>query len=122
MNTDPGGDTVRSRMEELGSQIAERYGSFRRKDEIRPSSTLKDPDQWAMSILKGDRRFSFVWDAGSKASLKNGTSSITLGPTISLNDRNSTPADFEFEVFVNVEFENFERCKERDRQTKAKAF
>src|SRR4051794_16723038 len=78
MHTDPGGDTVRSRMEELGSQIAERYGSFRRTDEIRPSSTLNDPNQWAMSILKGDRIFSFVWDAGSKASLKYGTSSIIL--------------------------------------------
>jgi hypothetical protein len=122
MNTDPGGEAIRSRMEDLGSQITERYGSFRRTDEIRPSSTWKEPNSWVMSILKGDRTFYFIWDSGSKASLKNGIRSITLGPTISHSDKDPIFADLAFEIFVNVEFENYERCKEQDRQTKAKAF
>ena len=121
-DTDPGGEAIRSRMEELGGQISERYGSFRRTDEIRPSSTLKDPNQWAMSVLKGDRTFSFTWAAGSSASLKNGIRTITLGPIISHGDQDPTFVDLAFEIFVNVEFENYERCKAQDRQTKAKAF
>src|SRR3954452_2089047 len=47
-DTDPGGEAIQSRMEDLGSQITERYGSLRRTDEIRPSSIWKKPDSWAM--------------------------------------------------------------------------
>lgn len=64
------GDTIRREFSSLEDALTEKYGKNRKFDFLRKGSIWKEPNDWMMGLLKGERNLTAFWgpENGSKMS------------------------------------------------------
>jgi len=101
-DNDKYGSEARSKVEEIGAQLANVYGKSKSLDFIRSDGIWKGDDEWVMSIKQNERTYAKLWDAQSGAKLKDGLTRIGLIVR-------AASADEAF-VVLEYDFDNIDAC------------
>jgi hypothetical protein len=63
--TDRSGQPVRAAVDQLAQQISQVYGPARKSDYLLPGSSWAGPENWAQSMIQGERFYAYAWDAAN---------------------------------------------------------
>lgn len=64
---DRSGKAVRGALDQLAVRLSQSYGPAEKSDRLLPGSSWARPDDWAQSMLQGERFYSYAWQpAGRK--------------------------------------------------------
>lgn len=102
--SDAFGDKLRQSFDALKDPLTSRYGKPTRAiDGVRPGSIWRDPQDFMMGMLKGERKLSAIWDTTKAKPLPSSLSQIAL---IAGAESSSTGA-----VSLHYTFSNNDKCE-----------
>lgn len=97
------GYDLRTKFEDVRTQLDEVYGHSKLADELGRGSIWKEPRDWMMAILKKDRYLMATWTKANGSAMKPGLQTIGLGVSATSSDRGY--------VWLEYYFDNYDACK-----------
>lgn len=70
MSSDSFGSNLKSAADKLHDDVEERYGKSKKLDFLMPGSIWSDPQDWMMSLFKGERHYAYLWEKPANADEK----------------------------------------------------
>jgi hypothetical protein len=91
------GIQLRSKFDEIASELNEVYGEVKDTSFIMPGSTWHEPKYWMMALLKGDRHLARIWNKGPKTPLKNNLKRVGIIASASSTSSGAISIEYTFE-------------------------
>ncbi len=99
IDTNAAGSSIRSKVDELGEQIALTYGKSEHDDWLMPGSIWSDYEDWMMGLLKDERIYAYKWSDPAKNALvlvylsASASNSTTAYPVVEFSFSNKAKCD-----------------------------